>query len=249
MISPKRMAKFVAKMLAVLLPLLGIVLTLNLATELHYREAKWADLATSWHLWAGLARNMVPSMAALLLAYLLAARFTQTLYKIDSLGKAQSLVRRCLFGLPSFGPWLRISEGVIEGDEGNILVSAGGPGHQVVYNDTAVLLERSGQFTQVRSGDFVPLMPFEKVYAALDLRVKRWVYSVSALSKEGIPIICDADISYQLDSENNQPTEQSPFPYSRGGPEKSGYVTITKRLRLVEKRLRCCRWLSNAIAA
>ncbi len=214
MISPKRMARFVAKMLVVLLPLLGIVLALNLLTEVYYRGAKWADLGTSWRLWAVLARNIVPSIVALLLAYLLAARFAQALYKIDSPGKAQSFVRRCLFGLPSFGPWLKIAEGVIGGEEDHILVSVGGPGHLVVYNDTAVLLERSGQFTQVNSANFVPLKPFEKVYAAVDLRVKRWVYPVSALSKEGIPIICEADISYQIDSEDNQPTEQSPFPFS-----------------------------------
>jgi hypothetical protein len=35
----------------------------------------------------------------------------------------------------------------------------------------------------------------------------------------------------------------------RGGPEKSGYVTITKRLRLAGKRLRFCHGLGNAISA
>src|SRR5690606_13116320 len=96
----------------------------------------------------------------------------------------------------------------------HILARVGGPGNLVVYNDSAVLLEKAGRFTRMCGKGFIRLAPFEKPYAFLDLRPKRTVYPVNAMSKEGIPIICEADITYQIDSEGTSATDEDPYPVS-----------------------------------
>jgi hypothetical protein len=148
---------------------------------------------------------------------------------MKSLAEARSFIYRCLFGLSKFGPWLRIAEGA-PGEQDHVLNQVGGPGHLVVYNDSAVLLERSGQFTRIAKKGFVRLEPFEKTYAIVDLRPKRWVYPVKAMSKEGIPITCEAEIASQIDDEGLQPTDEEPYP----APERKIFQAVV------------CTWIREA---
>jgi regulator of protease activity HflC (stomatin/prohibitin superfamily) len=214
MFNPKRFAQYFGRLLAAVLPILVVAAALSLVTELQYREDSWLDLTKSWQFWLPVARDLIPCALALLAAYLLATRFVRAVYGLEKSADARGLVNRCLFGLCAFRPWLRISDGVTEGGEEHVLRRAGGPGHLVVYNDSAVLLERGGRFTRVRTRDFTRLESFERVYHVVDLRPKQDLYKVSAISKEGIPIVCEADISYQVDSEGEVPTEEIPFPAS-----------------------------------
>jgi hypothetical protein len=215
MFNPKRVVQYLSRLLVRLLPILGLVFMLSLAARLLYRQAGWSALVFSWQFWLVVVASIVPSIIALLAAYLLGARFVQDLYKIDSLAEARSVVNRLLFGQSGFGPWLRVAGGVAEGLDKHILSRAGGPGSLVVYNDSAALLEKGGRFTRVVERGFPRLEKFERIYDAVDLQPRRWVYAVSAMSKEGIPITCEADISYQIDSEGLAPTEEVPFPVSK----------------------------------
>ncbi len=215
MFSPQRAVRYIARVLGVLLPVLLVLLALALVTELSGREDRWTEALGTWRLWVAVARDMVPGMVALVAAYALAARFVQRLYGIDSFGEAQALVNRCMFGLWSFRPWVRMTGGVPDGDENEVLLRVGGPGHLVVYNDTAVVLERAGRFTRVENSGFVPEEPLERLYQGVDLRPLRRRRTVEAMSKEGIPIKCEADVSLQIDSEFVLPSAKVPFPASK----------------------------------
>jgi hypothetical protein len=207
MFSPEKLTRFLTRFLVVVLPTLAVLFAMGLVTELSRREA--ANLNARFLL--AVMRDMVPGLLALVAVDLLAARFVQALYKMKSLAEARSFIYRCLFGLSKFGPWLRIAEGApIEQD--HVLNQVGGPGHLVVYNDSAVLLERSGQLTRIAKKGFVRLEPFERIYTKVDLRPKRWVYPVKSMSKEGIPITCEAEVAYQIDDEGLQPTDEEPYP-------------------------------------
>jgi hypothetical protein len=207
MFSPEKLTRFLTRFLLVALPTLAVLLAMGLVTELSRREV--AVLNARFLLAA--MRHMVPGLMALVAVDLLAARFAQGPYKMKGLAEARSVVYRCILGLSKFGPWLRIAEGM-PNEEDHILNRAGGPGHLVVYNDSAVLLERSGQFTGIAKKGFVRLKPFEKMYTIVDLRPKRWVHAVKAMSKEGIPITCEAEIAYQIDDEGLQPADDEPHP-------------------------------------
>jgi len=207
MFNPEKLTSFLGRFLIVLLPTLAVLFGLSLVTELARREA--AEPSTQF--WLAVVRDMVPGLMALMAIDLLAARFVQALYKTESLAEARSFMYRSLFGLAKFGPWLRITEGMSSGKD-QVLNQVGGRGHLVVFSDSAVLLERGGQFTRIAKKGFVRLDPFEKIYTIVDLRPKRWVYPVEAMSKEGIPITCEADVSYQIDNEDSEPTDDEPYP-------------------------------------
>jgi regulator of protease activity HflC (stomatin/prohibitin superfamily) len=214
MINPAKMARFLGKLFLVLLLIFAPILGLVLFTELRVADTSIRDVAGSWRFWLLVGRDLVPAVIALLGVYILAARFVQRLYRLSSLGEARSYVHHSLFGLWSFGPWLRSAEGVLEGGPEHVLNRLGGPGHLVIYNDSAVLLERAGKFMRVQGKGFLGLEPFERAYGVVDLRPLRRVHEVFALSKEGIQIVCEADISYQIDTEAQEPTEEEPYPAS-----------------------------------
>jgi len=207
MFSPEKLTRFLSRFLAVVLPVLAGLFAMGLVTELNVREAPELNVV----FWLAVIRDMVPGIIALIAVDLLAARFVQALYKMETLGEAMGFLHRCLFGLSKFGPWVRIAESK-SNEEDHILNQVGGPGHLVVYSDSAVLLERSGQFTRVAKKGFVRLDPFEKIYTIVDLRPKRWPYAVKAMSKEGIPITCEAEIGYQIDNGGLKPTDEEPYP-------------------------------------
>lgn len=95
-----------------------------------------------------------------------------------------------------------------------VLSGIGGPGNLVIYHDSAVVLRRAGHLTGVTRSGFVPLEPFEKVYKVLDLRPKRSRLSVEALTREGIPVTCEAEVRYQVRAGDQGPTKNLPFPVS-----------------------------------
>lgn len=214
MFNPLRAARYLLRVLGILLPVLGALLALAMFTELFQRDAVWREEVLSWKFWVAVVRDMAPGAVALIAALFLASRFVQRLYALDSLWEAGALVSRCLLGLWSFRPWLRLAGGAVEGDQDHILQRVGGPGHLVVYNDTAAVLERGGRFTRVEGRGFPRLQSLERVYRTVDLRPLRYMHSVSAMSREGIPIECEADISLQIDCEDVPPSDGAPFPAS-----------------------------------
>lgn len=212
MFNPKKAVQFLARALVTLLPLLTALLVLSILTELHARQASWEDLRGSWRFWLAIGRDTAPGIVALLATYLLAARFVQRLYDVKHPGEARAFVHHCLFGLWSFGPWVRIAGGTAEAGAEHILMRVGGPGHLVVCNDSAVLVGRAGHFTDIFGSGFVPLAPYQKAYQVLDLRPIRKVQLVRAMSKEGIPIDCEVDISFQIDGTRELPPQGKPYP-------------------------------------
>jgi hypothetical protein len=211
MFSPQRAAKYLAKVVAKLLPVLGVVLVLGVLTNVRQTGSDWHDA----QFWLGVAANVVLAFLAVLGAELLGARFVQSLYGIERLGEARGIVHRSLFGLFKFGPWVRVHEGQARDGAVDVLSRVGGPGHLVVYNNNAVLLQKAGRFTGVHSREFVPLERFEKLYEIVDLRPARKILPVNAMSKEGIPVTCEADIAFQIDGGQQPPSEVEPYPASQ----------------------------------
>jgi len=231
--SPEKLTRFLGKFLIAVVPVLAVLLALAVVTELIQGEGSRSPALFL----LAVIRDMAPGVAALVVVDLLAARFVQALYKMGSLAEASSFMHSCVFGLSKFGPWLRITEGA-SGGKDQVLNQAGGPGNLVIYNDSAVLLERSGQFTRIEKKGFARLQPFEKVYSIVDLRPKRWVYPVKAMSREGIPVICEADVAYQVDGGGLEPTEEEPYPVPEDTAFRAAVCTwIREASRPAESRI------------
>jgi hypothetical protein len=107
-------------------------------------------------------------------------------------------------------------------NDDHVLRRIGGPGGILVYNDSAVVLERAGKLTRVVRGPaFAFLERFEKVYDVVDLRPQNWVYPVSALTREGIPITCGADVTFQIDDGGQPSSTKTVYPALEGAVLKA----------------------------
>jgi hypothetical protein len=141
------------------------------------------------------------------------------------LKEAHDSLNRVAFGKMGFGPHLLVKEGEIAAGKNGPAGRVGGPASLVVYNDSAVVTEQGGHIKRVAGPGFTQLEPFEKVWETIDLRPQRWVYEVFALTKEGIPVSCEADISFKIDDRNHggwdqeevsKPIDTVPHPYTKG---------------------------------
>ena len=212
MFDPRRILQVLGRVLRVIAPLLTTILILSMGTELYARRIPWTDAPRVLEFWPVIVRDMLPSLAAMSIAYWLAARFVRSLYGLQKLRQGFSFLWRWRFGQMGFSPFLLIQEGHIFQGEDKVLTRAGGPGNMLIYNDSAVVLERAGRLTRVERSNFAFLGPFEKIYKVIDLRPKRQVYKVEAMTREGIPVTCEADISYQIRGGDQEPTERLPYP-------------------------------------
>jgi len=167
---------------------------------------------------------VLPILLALARVPLTAARFLEGLYDIRSAMDAYTFLVRMLFGpWKKFEPFLKVENGKITLGAGSVLHVAGGPGFMVIYNDSAVVTERFGMPYRVLGPGFPSLERFEKVWEIVDLRPQRWAYTVSAMTREGIPVSCVADVSFKIDDrvpdehghlQAKQPTTKEPYPYT-----------------------------------
>lgn len=216
LINPIRLFFVLVRAFIVVAPLLLLLASLGVFTELHAQEIPWdvfwTDPLHVLGFWPQIVRDMVPGLVAMFVAYFLAARFVHHLYGLEKLRQGFSFLWRWRFGQLGFGPYLLIQEGRIAKDKDKVLSRLGGPGNLVIYNDSAVVLERAGRITRVERSAFVPLGAFEKVYKVVDLRPKRKPYKVKAMSREGIPVTCEADISYRIRGGDLKPSEKLPYP-------------------------------------
>lgn len=168
---------------------------------------------------------------AVMLAWRLTARFVAALYDVSH-AQADAFMGYRLLGRSGFSPYLIIREGKIAFGE-DIVKKIGGPAGLVIYNDTAVITEQAGRLKRVIRGPAFPsLEPFEKVWDVIDMRPQRWVFSVSAITSDGIPIDYDADVRFQV-----RDTEQDIFKAATSKWVRDAWRTEPDRLMIWTKRV------------
>jgi regulator of protease activity HflC (stomatin/prohibitin superfamily) len=143
--------------------------------------------------------DVLPAFVALAATFLLAARFVHTLYDTQDHREARRFLLRNMLGMTGLGPLMIVREGHIAVGEGTLYDRVGGRGLLIVYNDSAVVMERGGQLVRVAGPSLGFLKPFERIWEIVDLRHQRWPFTVDAMTKEGIPVSCEADITFKID--------------------------------------------------
>jgi len=207
-----------------LLPLIALVLLFSLVAEIHHQQidlASWMGPAaqsgetpsnvevevilTNTVLLAvrvlpAVVLDLLPALLALALIPRLAARFIHSLYATKDVGEARKFLQRSVFGLAELRPPIIIREGRVAVGAGTLYNRVGGRTLLIVYNDSAAVLEKGGRLTRVVGGPYFGFLErFERVWEVVDLRHQRWVLAVDAMTKEGIPISCEADITFKID--------------------------------------------------
>jgi len=202
----------------------GALFALSVITELRAYQVSPVDVwpfcllldpscpPADFDFWLFVLLNMLPSLVAVVVVCWLAASFVRSLYGLKSTKEGWSFLVYCLIGRPKFSPFLLVAEGAIRQDEDHALRRVGGPCGIVVYNDSAVVMEKNGKLGRVLGPGLDQLDPFEKVWDVIDLRPKRWEFAVNAMTQEGIPVTCNADISFKINDGDQKSTREKPYP-------------------------------------
>ncbi len=144
--------------------------------------------------------------------------FIQILRQLYDLSEkdAEEFVRLVLFGLPwrkPFHPIWRVEKGRATPDGPATMRKVGGPGFLSVGHDSAVVTSRLGKLYRVIGPGFHVLDPFEKVWDVIDLRPQRRTVNVGMMTRDGIPISCEASIRFRIDDGGQEPTSDVPYPF------------------------------------
>ena len=143
--------------------------------------------------------DAMPAFVALVGTFLLAARFIHTLYDTQDRKEAHNFLLRNMLGMTELRPLMIVKEGHIAVGEGTLYDRVGGKGLLIVYNDSAAVIEKGGQLVRVAGPSLSFLKPFERIWEIVDLRHQRWPFAVDAMTKEGIPVSCEADVTFKID--------------------------------------------------
>jgi len=163
-------------------------------------------------------RIALPVVGALVAVPVLASHLVHRLYAIKDPNEAHDALNRIVFGRLTRRPFVVIKEGRIASARDSFARRAGGPATLVIYNDTAVVTEQYGRIKRILGAGIHDVERFEKVWEIIDLRPQYWVYPVPALTKEGIPVNCEAVISFQIDDQPRDPGwevhTEGPYPFA-----------------------------------
>ncbi|MDX9953489.1 MAG: SPFH domain-containing protein [Anaerolineae bacterium] len=238
MLTPKAILKYLGRNWKVLCFLLASVAIPALILTLVKSSAAEGN---RWYLAVIFLFSMLISLLVIRLAIQLVGRFVQSLYDLGSQSDGAKFASRSVLGQATFRPFLTVKDGgetYQPGNEDYPVRKIGGPASLVLYNDTAVILEREGKLTRVLTEpDFARMDRFERVYSTVDLRQRHWEYSVSALSKEGIPLTCDADVLFQINDGELIPTQEVPHPVDPEAVLRAGTSTWVRESDRFEDKL------------
>jgi len=224
MFDLRRWLGFWVRVLLVAGLVVGIPFVLSVVTEL---RAYRVSLVNIWpfcllldpscppadlDFWFFVLLNMLPSLVAVMVACWLAARFVRSLYGLKSTIEGWNFLSYQLIGRQRFAPFLLVREGAVQQDEDHALRRVGGPGGLVVFTDSAVVTEKNGKLGRVLGPGIYQLDPFEKIWDTIDLRPQRWEFAVEAMTSEGIPVTCHADISFKIDDGGKKSTREESYP-------------------------------------
>jgi hypothetical protein len=144
-------------------------------------------------------RFALPVIAAFVAVPLIVSNLFQKIYAIRGQEEAHNALNRTIFGKLGSRPVIKVGEGQVLVGAGSVAHRVGGPATLVVYEDNAVVTEQYGCIKRVLGPGKHSLGRFEKVWEIIDLQPQHWVYPVFALTKEGIPVHCEIDLSFQID--------------------------------------------------
>jgi regulator of protease activity HflC (stomatin/prohibitin superfamily) len=169
--------------------------------------------------WTWVVIGILPALIALLGVLATAGQFVNVVFGLKSWWAGVRYAFLCLFGLPwpLPYPYALITEGAVrERDRGKFLAhrQLGGPGRLIVFNDSAVVLERHGRITRVAGPGAVFLERFERIREIIDLRPQ--IKSLPAdgavvITRDGILVGTEITVRFQI-KRSTPASPEKPYP-------------------------------------
>jgi hypothetical protein len=158
-------------------------------------------------------RLALPAIGVFVAIPIIVSALFQKIYAIESAEEAHNSLHRVTFGLLGRRPFVIVGKGQVLYGKKTFAGRVGGPFTLIVYDDNAVVTEQYGCVKRILGAGIHSMERFEKIWEIIDLQPQHWVYPVFAMTKEGIPVRCDADLSFVID---DQPGEWG-WPVHTGG--------------------------------
>ena len=177
-------------------PILEVMVAMGVEDGIKVLKSSFFLVVT---LFPGAVFNTLPVLVAIAAVFWWASHFMRSLYDTEDWKEAYDMLERNVFGMDKMEPLMIVKEGHIAVGEGEPHDRVGGRSLFIVYNDSAVLIERGGRLDRVMGTSLSFLAPFERVWGVVDLRRQRWPLTVNAMTKEGIPISCETIITFKID--------------------------------------------------
>jgi hypothetical protein len=163
--------------------------------------------------------GILPALVALLGVLVTAGQFVNVVFGLKSWWAGFRYAFLCLFGLPGPFPYpyaIITEGGVRERDRGKFLAhrQLGGPGRLIVFNDSAVVLERYGRITRIAGPGAVFLERFERIREVIDLRPQVKTFPADGaivVTKDGIQVRAEITIRFQI-KRGTPKSPEEPYP-------------------------------------
>ena len=161
-------------------------------------------------------RHLVSAIIGWRLAHGAAVSLVRALYDLPDRQAAKSLLNRLQWTKTPPGKPLAVSGLTLEqAREKSELLRVGGPGRIAVQAGDVAVTELNGRFHRILGPGAHTLDRLEYIYALLDLRPQERIAKVVRLhTGDGIEIKADIAIAFRLDTGEEIPTQNVPYPYS-----------------------------------
>ncbi|MBN1976949.1 MAG: hypothetical protein JW918_06070 [Anaerolineae bacterium] len=146
-------------------------------------------------------RLALPAIGVFVAVPIIVSALFQKIYAVESTEEAHDSLHRVTFGLVGRRPFVIVGKGQILYGKKTFAGRVGGPFTLIVYDDNAVVTEQYGRIKRILGAGIHGMERFEKIWEIIDLQPQHWVYPVFAMTKEGIPVRCEADLSFVIDDQ------------------------------------------------
>jgi regulator of protease activity HflC (stomatin/prohibitin superfamily) len=174
--------------------------------------------------------HLLPAFLGILFILWRANEFLNKVFNLPGPTGSLGHVIGMMFGLSP--AWVYVHQGKLDSaDSDKAALVIGGPAQLVVGEGNAVVLERGAGFSRVVGPGGYRLFPHERVRGVVDLRTHYRKGSQSVLTKDGIPVKMEVDLTFRV-TEKDLPDDPPPAPPPPIGP----LTRLRRRLGLPVRR-------------
>jgi regulator of protease activity HflC (stomatin/prohibitin superfamily) len=165
-------------------------------------------------LWATIAA--LPGFIVWIALLAILTRFMQIIYDLGPRRQTFEYLFLSLFGPLFFRyPFVFVSEGQVEAKSKKLPQGdpdgPGGPCLYIIFNDSAVVLERGGRRIGIAGPSVYTAGRYEKIYQTLDLCPQTRTTVADVITREGIPLKTQVGVTFRI-RWRGEPTAKFPYP-------------------------------------
>lgn len=166
---------------------------------------------------ASVVYHLLPAVLGIIFILWRATEFLNKVFHLSTPSSGLNHVVAMMFGYTS--TWVSVHQGKIEPETSDRTAQIiGGPAWLIVEEGNAVLLERGAGFSRIVGTGIHRLAPHERVRGVIDLRAHYRKGSSNVLTKDGIPVKMDVDLTFRVTEKNVPGDPQSAPPPPPLGP-------------------------------